>query len=89
MVPPFACSDCEYAEPTVTVEDGVNAAIVSGVAATTTVIEADCVCTGLPLSWTLAVKVDVPLVVTVPEIRPVDGAMDKPAGNCPDEMDHV
>jgi hypothetical protein len=71
------------------VEDGVNAVIVSGVAATTTVTDADCVCTGLPLSCTLAVKVDTPLVVTVPEITPVDGTMDRPAGNCPDEMDHV
>ena len=89
MVPPFACSDCEYAPPTVTVDDGVNAVIVSGVAATTTVMETDCVCAGLPLSRTLAVKVDTPLAVTVPEIVPVEGDRERPAGNWPDEIDHV
>jgi hypothetical protein len=79
-VPPVACRLVAYAVLDVPV-GSVDATIVSGVAATTTVTDADCVCTGLPLSWTLAVNVDVPLVVTVPEIVPVDGEIERPAGN--------
>ena len=56
-----------------------------------TVIEvaADCFCTGDPLSLTVAVKLDVPLEVGVPEIVPVVAANVKPAGRLPDVIDHV
>jgi hypothetical protein len=57
----------------------------------TTLIEvvADCVWTGLPLSLTVAVKLDVALAVGVPEITPVVAARVKPAGKLPDVTDHV
>jgi hypothetical protein len=51
--------------------------------------EADLVCTGLPLSVTVAVKLKVPLAVGVPEIRPVLEAMVRPAGRLPEVIDHL
>jgi hypothetical protein len=53
------------------------------------VIAADFVWTGLLLSLTLAVKVDIPLTVGVPEIVPVVDARVSPAGRLPDVIDHV
>ena len=49
---------------------------------------ADCVCTGLPLSCTLTVKVAAVPVVGVPEIIPVEASV-KPAGRLPAVIDHV
>lgn len=48
----------------------------------------DAVCTGDPLSFTAMVKVDVPLVVGVPEIAPALESV-RPAGSVPDASDHV
>jgi hypothetical protein len=63
--------------------------IVSTDGATTMEVGADAVCTGLPESFTLTVKLNVPLDVGIPEITPVDSAIDRPLGNWPDETDHV
>jgi hypothetical protein len=41
------------------------------------------------LSVTVAVKVEVPIAVDVPEIIPVDGVRLKPAGSLPDVIDQV
>jgi hypothetical protein len=59
--------------------------------AAATVIEAvaDCVWTGVPLSCTVAVKVDVPLEVGVPEIVPVVAARVNPEGRLPDVIAQV
>ncbi len=40
-------------------------------------------------SVTRTVKLLVPIVVGVPEITPVSGASDRPAGSAPEVMDHV
>jgi hypothetical protein len=60
-------------------------------AAATTVIEvvADWVCTGFPLSVTVAVKLDTPVTDAVPEIVPVVAARVNPAGRLPEVIDHV
>src|SRR6266567_1202191 len=47
-------------------------------AATTMEVAADFVCTGVPLSLTVAVKLEVPLVVGVPEMIPVVAARVSP-----------
>jgi hypothetical protein len=70
-------------------EGRADEVIVSAVGVATIVCEADAVWAGLPLSVTVAVKVEVPLVVGVPEIMPVDGAKFTPAGSLPDVMDQV
>jgi hypothetical protein len=62
--------------------------IVRAVDATTIESVADLVCAGLPASVTVAVKLNVPLAVGVPEIRPVDEASERPAGRLPDVIDH-
>jgi hypothetical protein len=51
-----------------------------------TAIVADCVCTGLPLSWTDAVNVDVPAALGVPKIAPL-AARESPAGRLPEITD--
>jgi hypothetical protein len=60
-------------------------------AAGATTIErlADFVCAGFPASATVAVKLNVPVAVGVPEIRPVLEARLSPAGRLPDVMDQV
>jgi hypothetical protein len=63
--------------------------ILSGRAATVMVNARDCVWGVLSLSWTVAVKLAVPLVVGVPEITPVEGARVRPAGRLPEVMDQV
>jgi hypothetical protein len=73
----------------VVAEDNVDAVIVSAVGATTIAVVAEAVCVGLPLSVTAAVKVDVPLWVGTPEMIPVDGARDNPAGNLPVAIDQM
>ncbi len=67
----------------------VEAEIVKDLPATAMVIAVDAVCTGVLLSLTIAVKVDVPFPVGVPEIRPVEELSDNPAGSVPDAIDHV
>jgi hypothetical protein len=52
-------------------------------------VAADFVWTGAPLSLTVAVKLDVPLVVGVPEMMPVVAASVSPAGRLPEVMDQV
>ena len=62
----------------------------AGVAAATTMeVAADFVWTGELLSLTVAVKLDVPLVVGVPEMMPVVAARVSPAGRLPDVIDQV
>ena len=62
--------------------------ILSGAVEKVIVSLADCVCTGLPLSCTLTVKVAAVPVVGVPEIIPVEASV-KPAGRLPAVIDHV
>ncbi len=63
--------------------------IFSGEGATVIEVAIELVCLGLPESTTVAVKLNVPLVVGVPEIKPVNATIERPGGNCPDVMDHV
>jgi hypothetical protein len=49
----------------------------------------DFVCTGLPESATVAVKLDVPLAVGVPETIPVVADRVRPAGRLPEVTDQV
>lgn len=61
-----------------------------GVAAATIIeVAAEVLCTGEPLSLTVAVKLKVPLVVGVPEIMPVVAASVSPAGRLPELIDQV
>jgi hypothetical protein len=50
---------------------------------------ADALCTGLPESVTLAVKLKVPVAVGVPEMTPLEEFSERPAGKFPEEMDHL
>jgi hypothetical protein len=59
------------------------------VALIVTLLAADAVCAGLLLSVTVAVKLDVPLVVAVPEIAPVDAVSVRPVGRLPDVIDQL
>jgi hypothetical protein len=56
---------------------------------TTTEVVAEVTWAGLLLSVTVAVKVEVPLVVGEPEIVPVEGLRVNPAGRFPDVIDQV
>jgi hypothetical protein len=58
-------------------------------AAITIEVATDCVCAGLPLSVTVAVKLKTPLTVGVPEIIPVVAAKVSPDGMLPEVIDHV
>jgi hypothetical protein len=58
-------------------------------AATVIVMPTDLVCTGLLLSLTVAVKLNVPLAVGVPEIIPLLPASVSPVGKLPEVIDHV
>jgi hypothetical protein len=63
---------------------------VGGAAAATTSERAtDFVCAGFPESVTVTLKLDVPVALGVPEIRPVAGVRVSPAGRLPTEMDQV
>jgi hypothetical protein len=89
-VPPVADMGLEYA--VVAVPPGSEAEIVNagGVGAATTIERVtDLVCAGLPASVTVAVKLDVPLAVGVPEISPVLAPKASPAGRLPALMDQV
>src|SRR5260370_28571218 len=57
-------------------------------AATVIEVAADFVWTGLPLSLTAAVKLDVPVAVGVPEITPVVAARVRPAGRPAEAIHH-
>jgi len=89
-VPPLASKFCEYPELAVP-EGRVEEVIVRASAAAATVMEvaADWVCTGLLLSVTLTVKLEVPLPVGVPEMTPVDEDKLRPAGRLPEATDQV
>ena len=65
-----------------------DALMVNAGAATTIERVTDLVCAGLPASATVTVKLEVPVPVGVPEIRPVDGFRLRPAGRFP-ETDQV
>jgi hypothetical protein len=74
-----------------TVPPGSEAEIVNaeGAEAATTIERAtDLVCAGLPASVTVAVKLEVPLAVGVPEIEPDDERL-SPAGRLPAVMDQL
>ena len=60
-----------------------------GLAVVATVKATDFVWVGELLSLTVAVKLDVPPEVGVPEIVPVLAEIDKPAGSWPDVIDQV
>jgi hypothetical protein len=51
--------------------------------------DTDLVCTGLLLSLTFAVKVNVPLAVGVPEITPLPADSVNPAGRLPELIDQA
>jgi hypothetical protein len=57
--------------------------------ATTIEVVTDFVCAGLPESVTVAVKLDVPVAVGVPEITPVVADRVRPAGRLPEVTDQV
>jgi hypothetical protein len=90
VVPPVAARPVEYAEPWVP-EGRLDVVIARAVAAAVTAIErlTDLVCAGFPASVTVAVKLEVPLAVGVPEISPEDEARLSPAGRLPDVIDQV
>lgn len=58
-------------------------------AATTINKGADLLCTGLPASLTVTIKLEVPLAVGVPEITPVEAANVRPAGRLPEVTDQL
>jgi hypothetical protein len=66
----------------------VEAVITSWVGATTMDVVTDTAWAGLLLSLTVAVKLEVPLAVGVPEIVPLDARF-SPAGSLPEVIDHV
>ena len=68
-------------------EGSDNVVIVSEPPVTTSVIATDFFCAGLPLSDTVAVKLNVPLTVGVPEMTPLVRLI--PAGRLPEVTDHV
>ena len=70
-------------------EGRAEAVKVSGAATTTIDIDADAVCLGEPLSFTVAVKLNVPLAVGVPEMTPVAAEIERPAGRLPEAIDQV
>ena len=72
-----------------TTEGSAGVARMSGVAVTAIVIGADLACAGEPASVTVAVKVDVPLAVGMPEMMPVAAEMERPAGRLPETIDQV
>ncbi len=88
-MPPVADMGLAYA--VLAVPAGSEAEIVNAGdagAATTSDRATDLVCTGLDESVTLKVRLEVPLAVGVPEIRPVAVRV-SPAGRLPDVMDQA
>ena len=70
-------------------EGNADEVIVSNVAAMAIDMGVDRVWVGLLLSLTVAVKVNVPLVVGIPEISPLPAAKVKPVGRLPNVIDQV
>jgi hypothetical protein len=91
VVPPVAARPLEYAVPCVPEgkPDVVIARADDDAAAMAIERLTDLVCAGFPASVTVAVKLDVPLAVGVPEIRPVLEDRLSPAGRLPDVTDQV
>lgn len=91
MVPPVAARPLEYADPCVAEGrlDVLIARADDDAAAMAIERLTDLVCAGLPESVTVAVKLEVPVEVGVPEIRPVLDARLSPAGRLPDVTDQV
>jgi hypothetical protein len=89
VAPPVAAKPLEYAVPCVA--EGRLDVVIARAAPGATTIESltDLVCAGLSASATVAVKLDVPLAVGVPEIRPVLEAKLSPAGRLPEVMDQA
>ena len=52
-------------------------------------VAADLAWVGSPLSVTVAVKLEVPTAVGIPEMVPVVAARFRPAGRLPELIDHV
>jgi hypothetical protein len=88
VVPPLADRELEYAVLCVP-EDRLDVVIARGADATAIERLTDLTWAGLPASATLAVKLNVPAAVGVPEIRPVLEARESPEGRAPDEIDQV
>ena len=88
-VPPLALSAALYEVPFVPAARLVDV-IVSVAGVVPTVIDscAEAVCAGDALSFTVTVKLDVPVFVGVPEITPPLES-DSPAGRFPEAIDHV
>lgn len=84
-VPPLRASVWLYAVPTVPF--GRLDVVIVSVALTT--IESAFDAVAATLSVTFAVKFEVPAVVDVPVIAPVDVLSDRPEGRAPDRIDHV
>ena len=70
-------------------EGNADDVIVSAVAATVMEVATDFVCAGLLLSLTIAVKVNVPVTVGVPEITPLPAASANPVGRAPEVIDQL
>jgi hypothetical protein len=70
-------------------EGRADEVIVSEVAAMAIDIGVDRVWVGLLRSLTVAVKVNVPLVVGIPEMSPLPAANVKPVGRLPNVIDQV
>jgi hypothetical protein len=73
----------------VSAEPGLGAPLLKVAAATAIDKLLLAVCAGEPESVTLAVKLNVPELVGVPEIAPVVAAIVTPGGSEPDEIDQL
>ena len=84
-------NDLLYEVPIARLMEWVEGCLDQLAAAGATTIErlADFVCAGFPASVTVAVKLNVPVAVGVPEIRPVLEARLSPPGRLPDVTDQV
>ena len=67
----------------------MKGAITTADGAIAMVMGAEVAWTGLPLSLTAAVNVELPLTSGMPMIVPVVGFRSNPAGSCPDAIDHL
>jgi hypothetical protein len=88
VTPPVAARVVEYVVPSVPL--GKLVVVIFNVSVLTVMLRlAVAVCAGFSASLTSTVKLDVPVVVGVPEITPVLAASDSPAGKLPTAMLHV
>src|SRR5215470_9981644 len=87
VVPPVACSVSEYARLRMPVS------MFCGMPWRTLVIAIDSICVatcgGANASCTRTVNAKAPVIVGVPEIRPVAGSRLRPGGKLPDDTDQV